>query len=47
MLKVDWSDVLGVLQTFLPYRIGIAAGIAGAAAIAAAVTVAAAKRKKH
>ena len=27
MLKVDWSDVLGVLQTCLPYLIGIAAVI--------------------
>ena len=27
MLKVDWSDVLGVLQTCMPYLIGIAAVI--------------------
>ena len=37
MLKVDWSDVLGVLQTCLPYLIGIAVVIVAAAAVIIAV----------
>ena len=42
MLKVDWSDVLGVLQTCTPYLIGIAAAIL----IAIAVIIAVRKVKK-
>ena len=42
MLKVDWSDVLGVLQTCTPYLIGIGAAIL----IAAAVIIAVRKVKK-
>ena len=37
MLKVDWSDVLGVLQTCRPYLIGIAAVILVAIAVLIAV----------
>ena len=37
MLKVDWSDVLGVLQTCKPYLIAIAAVILVAVAVIIAV----------